>query len=298
LADHKPDSVLIHDAARPFLEPNIITKLIDVVENGVGAIAALPVVDTLRRVRTDRPTETVDRSGVWRAQTPQGFKYEDIRMAHEKAKGLALTDDAAVAEHSGITIAFVEGNEDNFKITTEADFERAEQMMAHENKTLPRTGFGYDVHRLGPGNHVWLCGVRIDHDQGLIGHSDADVGLHALTDAILGALAEGDIGAHFPDTDPRWKGASSDRFLAHAATLVHDKGGSVNHVDVTLVCESPRIRPYHQAMVERIAEITGLKTSQVSVKATTTEKLGFTGRSEGIAAQAVATILLPTATKE
>jgi 2-C-methyl-D-erythritol 4-phosphate cytidylyltransferase / 2-C-methyl-D-erythritol 2,4-cyclodiphosphate synthase len=205
---------------------------------------------------------------------------------------MELTDDAAVAEHAGIKVTLVPGHEDNFKITTEDDLRRAARLLNLRPMTT-RTGIGFDVHAFGPGDHLWLCGVKVPFARGLVGHSDADVALHALTDAVLGALADGDIGAHFSDKDPRWRDASSDRFLRHAISLVAKRGGRVAHLDVTVICEQPRIRPLHTAMVERIATIAGLASTRVSVKATTTEKLGFTGREEGIAAQAVASVLLP-----
>ena len=292
LADAAPTVVLIHDAARAFVSAAVIDGVIDaVLATGDGAIPALPVTDTLKR-GGDVVEATVDRAGLNRAQTPQGFPYSTILAAHHRAREEALTDDAAVAEAAGLAVRLVAGEEDNVKLTTAEDFARAEGRLSGTLGDV-RTGTGFDVHRFEPGDHVWLCGVRVPHSEGLKGHSDADVGLHAITDAILGALGAGDIGEHFPPTDAHWKGAASDRFLAHAGELVAERGGAVAHVDVTLICERPRLGPHKPAMVARVADILGLDASRVSVKATTTEKLGFTGRGEGIAAQAVATLRLP-----
>lgn len=296
LAGEAPATVLIHDAARPFVDRRSISAAIAALETSPGALVAVPVVDTLKRgvaAKDDgaRVADTVDRAGLWRAQTPQGFRFADILAAHEAAKGDTLTDDAAVAEQAGLEIALVEGSEDNFKVTTEADLARAERLLAARCEV--RTGSGFDVHAFGPGDHVWLCGVKIAHERGLVGHSDADVGLHALTDAILGAIGAGDIGDHFPDSDPQWRGASSDRFLAHAAALVAERGGAIQNVDLTLICEQPKLAPHRHAMTARVAEILGLTPDRVGLKATTTEGLGFTGRGEGIAAQAIATLRLP-----
>jgi len=296
LADAAPGAVLIHDAARPFVTAGIIDRALDALAESPGALVAVPVVDTLKRAGDDerRVAATVERAGLWRAQTPQGFRYADILAAHRAADGANFTDDAAVAEAAGLAVSLVMGSEDNFKITTEDDLRRAERHL--EAASESRTGLGFDVHAFGPGDHVWLCGVKVPHERGLVGHSDADVGLHALTDAILGALGAGDIGSHFPDSDPQWKGASSDRFLAHAVGLAAVRGGALVHADVTLICERPRIRPHHGAMVARLAEIMGVEPGRVSVKATTTEGLGFTGRGDGMAAQAVATLRLPRGT--
>ncbi len=291
LADRAPDHVMIHDAARPFVSGASIAAAHSALGAAQGAIVAIPVVDSLKRASGGR-LAAVDRKDLWRAQTPQAFRYADILAAHRAAAGLDLTDDAAVAERAGLSLAIAAGSEDNFKITSEDDIVRGERLVA-ARPALPRTGMGFDVHQFGPGDHVWLCGVKIPFERGLVGHSDADVGLHALTDAVLGALADGDIGAHFSDRDPRWKDARSEVFLKHAAELVRARGGRIVHLDLTLICEQPRIRPHHAAMVARIAEIAGLEANRVSVKATTTEKLGFTGRGEGIAGQAVATVLLP-----
>lgn len=289
-----PGIVLIHDSARCFVRPRIIRDVIARVrETGAGVIPALPVTDTLKAGDGKAIGKTVPREGLYRAQTPQGFPYPAILAAHEAQAGENLTDDAAVFEAAGHAVHMVEGAEENIKMTTEEDFTRAEAALS--TTLTPRVGKGFDVHRFGPGDHVWLNGVKIAHEAGLIGHSDADAGLHAITDAILGAIGAGDIGDHFPPTDPQWKGAASDAFLAHAAKLVSARGGRIAHVDVTLICEAPKIGPHKAAMKARIAEILPLPASAVSVKATTTEKLGFTGRGEGLAAEAVATVLLPPA---
>jgi 2-C-methyl-D-erythritol 4-phosphate cytidylyltransferase/2-C-methyl-D-erythritol 2,4-cyclodiphosphate synthase len=294
LSNDAPDLVLIHDAARPFIDVATIDRTIDALQVEDGALVAVPVVDTLKRADGRFSGETVDRTNLWRAQTPQGFRYSPILAAHRAAAGSQeMTDDAAVAEAAGIKVVLVQGIVNNFKVTTRADFERAEHMMAEQHAMEYRTGNGFDVHRLIPGDHVTLCGVEIPHDHKLEGHSDADVAMHALTDAILGAIAADDIGAHFPPSDPQWRGAPSWKFLAHAVKLVGAKGGRVSHCDVTIICEKPKVGPHREAMITRLAEIIGIERDRVSVKATTTEKLGFTGRGEGIAAQATATVALP-----
>ena len=292
LIDEAPGQVLIHDAARPFVQSAVIDRVLEALDQVPGAIPALPVPDTLKQAASlDAPiTGTVDRSTLFRAQTPQGFHYRALLDAHEAAEA-HTTDDAALLEARGQEVRLVEGAESLFKITTEADLMRAGNMMASHME--PRVGTGFDVHRLGPGENIMLCGIDIAHDRTLIGHSDADVGLHAITDALLGAIADGDIGNHFPPSDPQWKGAASDQFLMHARDLVLNKGGRITHIDVTLICEQPKIGPHRPAMRRRIAEIMALPESRISVKATTSEKLGFTGRGEGIAAQATATVLLP-----
>ncbi len=287
-----PRRVLIHDAARPFLDGATIDRVLAALDDSPGAIPALPLRDTVKRGAEGVVTETLDRANLWRVQTPQGFRYAEILAAHRAATGLDLTDDAAVAERAGLVVKLVMGSEANFKVTTEDDLREAERRIASGLGDV-RTGQGFDVHAFGPGDHLWLCGVKIAHDHGLIGHSDADAGLHALTDAILGTIGAGDIGVHFPPSDPQWRGAPSDRFLRHAADLVRARGGAIAHVDITIICERPKIGPHRAAMVARIAEILGLDRRRVSVKATTTEKLGFTGRGEGLAAQAVATVRLP-----
>jgi 2-C-methyl-D-erythritol 4-phosphate cytidylyltransferase / 2-C-methyl-D-erythritol 2,4-cyclodiphosphate synthase len=292
LADDAPDLVLIHDGARPFLDRGIVDRVLGGLAAHQGAIAALPVRDTVKRSEGPCIAATIDRGGLWRAQTPQGFHYRPIVAAHRAAAGAELSDDAAVAERAGLAVALVEGSEDNLKVTTMDDLARAERLLAARCGDV-RTGQGFDVHAFGPGDHIWLCGIAVPHGQGLVGHSDADVGLHALTDAVLGAIGDGDIGVHFPPADPQWRGAASHRFLRHAADRVAALGGIIAHVDVTVICERPKVGPHREAMSTRIAEILGIARSRVSVKATTTEKLGFAGRGEGIAAQAVATIRLP-----
>jgi 2-C-methyl-D-erythritol 4-phosphate cytidylyltransferase / 2-C-methyl-D-erythritol 2,4-cyclodiphosphate synthase len=287
-----PARVLIHDAARPLTDAATIGAVIDALDETPGAVAAVPVADTLKRGAHGLVGATVDRDGLWRAQTPQGFRFADILGAHRAAAGLALTDDAAVAEQAGLPVRLIPATEDNFKVTTPDDLTRAARVLMAGLGDI-RTGTGFDVHRFTEGDFVTLCGLRVPHDQGLDGHSDADVGLHALTDAILGALAAGDIGSHFPPSDPRWRGADSARFLRHAADLVAERGGIIAHADVTIICERPKVGPHRAAMAARIADILGIAEDRVSVKATTTERLGFTGRGEGIAAQAVATIRLP-----
>ncbi|HTP76001.1 MAG TPA: bifunctional 2-C-methyl-D-erythritol 4-phosphate cytidylyltransferase/2-C-methyl-D-erythritol 2,4-cyclodiphosphate synthase [Rhizomicrobium sp.] len=292
LAQSAPDMVLIHDAARPLVSSAIIDAVIAALESGAdGSVPLLAVADTLKR-NDGGKWSTVPREGLLRAQTPQGFRFARILRAHRHYAAQDVTDDMALAELAGLHIAAVAGEERNMKVTTPEDFALAE---AHLRARLgeSRVGFGYDVHRFVAGDHVWLCGVRVPHDHGLEGHSDADAGLHALTDAILGAIGEGDIGEHFPPTDERWRGAPSWKFLDHAANLVRNKGGAISHCDVTIVCERPKVGPYRAAMRARIAEILKLDVARVSVKATTTEGLGFEGRREGLAAQAVATVLLP-----
>jgi 2-C-methyl-D-erythritol 4-phosphate cytidylyltransferase / 2-C-methyl-D-erythritol 2,4-cyclodiphosphate synthase len=287
-----PARVLIHDAARPFIDAETISRVIAALDTTPGAIPALPVSDTVKRGADGKITATVDRSNLYRAQTPQGFHYRAILAAHRAVIGEELSDDAAVAERAGLAVQLVVGSEDNLKVTRTEDFTHAERLMTAGTGDY-RTGQGFDVHAFGPGDHIWLCGLKVPHDHGLIGHSDADVGLHALTDAILGALGAGDIGMHFPPSDAKWRGAPSHLFLRHAAELVQKAQGTIVHVDVTIIGESPRVGPHRAAMIARVAEILGLAPTRVSVKATTTEKLGFTGRGEGMAAQAVATLRLP-----
>ena len=288
VADNTP--VLIHDAARPFLDAAVIERLLMALNDADGALPALPVADSLRRGVDGLVVGGVDRDGLWRAQTPQAFRLKTIRDAYAAWNELeAPTDEAAVVESAGGCVRLVEGDARLMKLTYPEDFAMAEALLP---KTT-RIGQGYDVHRWGPGASVWLCGVDIPHDQTLIGHSDADAGLHALTDAILGAIADGDIGDHFPPSDPQWKGASSDRFLVYAAERVAARGGRIINVDVTLICEQPKVKPHRQAMRERLADLLKLPLDAVSVKATTTEGLGFTGRSEGLAAQAVVSVELP-----
>ncbi len=291
LGAEKPDLVLIHDAARPLIDADTISRTIAALAAHRAVLVAVPVVDTIKRGKDGRVGDTVDRRDLWRAQTPQAFHFPDILAAHRRFAGRELTDDAALAEAAGIPVMFVLGSERNFKVTTQEDMERAERIMGGQLEF--RTGNGFDVHKLIPGDGVTMCGVRIPCEFALEGHSDADVGLHALTDAVLGAIGAKDIGAHFPPSDPQWRGAASWKFLDHAAKLVKERGGRIAHCDVTIICEKPKVGPHRDAMVARVAEILGLTTDRVSVKATTTEKLGFTGRGEGIAAQATATVALP-----
>jgi 2-C-methyl-D-erythritol 4-phosphate cytidylyltransferase/2-C-methyl-D-erythritol 2,4-cyclodiphosphate synthase len=300
LAADPPDFVLVHDAVRPFVSVAVIDRVLAALASNDGAIASLPVTDTVKRADgTRRITSTIPRDGLWTAQTPQGFGYLALRDAHRKAAEAGrtdLTDDAAVAEWAGLSVVLVEGEPANIKLTTAADLADADaRLTVAALADLPdvRVGQGYDVHAFGPGDAVTLGGIAIPHDRGLVGHSDADVGLHALTDALLGAIADGDIGAHFPPSDPQWKGADSAQFLAAAVQLVRARGGLVAHLDLTVVCEAPKIGPHREAMRMRIAAICGLAPDRVAVKATTSERLGFTGRREGIAALATATVRLP-----
>ncbi len=292
LAGLAPRRVLIHDAARPFLAPAMIDRILAGLETDPAVLPALAIADSVKRAAGGVVMDTLDRQGLWRAQTPQGFHFDAILAAHRAAAGRDLPDDAAVAEGAGLKVRLVDGDEENFKVTTPEDLQRADRLVALRHADI-RTGQGFDVHAFGPGDHVWLCGERVPFDRGLIGHSDADVGLHALTDAILGAISAGDIGLHFPPGDERWRGAPSHRFLRHAADLAREAGAIIAHVDITLICERPKIGPHREAMVTRVATILGIDPRRVSVKATTTERLGFTGRGEGIAAQAVATLRLP-----
>lgn len=294
LEDTAPDFVLIHDAARPFVDHATIDRVIGGLESHFAVLPAVPVADTLKR-GTGTPATvdtTVDRRDLWRAQTPQGFRFPEILAAHRNAIGHDLTDDTAIAEHAGIKIALVTGNEDNFKITTREDMNRAERISGTMTGET-RIGTGFDVHAFGDGDHVILCGIKIDHDRALEGHSDADVALHAITDALLGAIAEGDIGSHFPPSDPQWRGVASRVFLEHAAGLIAARGGSIGNIDLTVICEAPKVGPHRDAMRESLAGMLSIDQDRISVKATTTEKLGFTGRGEGIAAQAAITVRLP-----
>jgi 2-C-methyl-D-erythritol 4-phosphate cytidylyltransferase / 2-C-methyl-D-erythritol 2,4-cyclodiphosphate synthase len=285
-------AVLVHDAARPLVTPRHIAALVAALVEADGALPALAVADTLKR-QTDAGLQTTPRDGLWRAQTPQAFRLTTLRDAYAAwpADAGEPTDDAAVVERAGGRVVRIEGDPRLMKLTYPEDFEMAEHLAAPAMAT--RIGQGFDAHRFGPGDAVMLCGVKIAHDHGLIGHSDADVGLHALTDALLGAIGAGDIGDHFPPTDPKWKGAESGVFLRHAAGLVAAGGGVIVNVDVTLICERPKIKPHREAMRARIADLLALPVSCVSVKATTTEQMGFTGRQEGLAAQAVASVRYP-----
>lgn len=284
LADAAPERVLIHDAARPDIPATVVEALLRALDTHAAVIPVLPVVDSIAVASGAMMTGRARREELRRVQTPQAFRFPEILAAHRAWDGEANAgDDAQVAKAAGLGVAMVEGDERLRKLTFAADFRTQGAMV--------RTGTGYDVHRLATGAELWLCGVRIEHDMGLAGHSDADVGLHAVVDAILGACAQGDIGDHFPPSDPRWKGASSDQFIAHAVDLADKAGYRVGNVDVTLICEKPRIGPHREAMRGKLAALLGVDLARVSVKATTTERLGFTGRGEGIAAQAVATLV-------
>lgn len=295
-AGRPPTHVLIHDAARPFVTAEIIDRTIAALKTNSGVIAAVPVADTIQRTDPEGMiTETINRADLWRAQTPQGFAFPDILEAHNKAVSgnkQEFTDDATLFTWAGGAVTVVVGAESNTKITTQEDLSLA---VARDTSGQPkeiRTGSGFDVHRCGPGDHVWLCGLKISASFALIGHSDADVALHALTDALLGAVGAGDIGSHFPPTDPKWKDTASEVFLAHAAKCVADRGGGINNVDVTIICEQPKIHPHREQMRAEIARILNLPIEKISVKATTSEGLGFAGRGEGLAAMATVTVAL------
>ena len=291
LSSLAPEVVLIHDAARPCVPGHIVPALLAALARVPGAIPALPVADTLKRAAEQRIEATVERAGLFRAQTPQAFDYATLLRLHRDSAVLpGLTDDAALLERAGLVVELVPGAEDNIKLTYPEDLMRLERVLA---PTMPRVGTGFDVHVLASGRALVLCGVTVPHTLGLAGHSDADVGIHALCDAIYGALAEGDIGRHFPPSEATWKDADSARFLVHAAGRIAQRGGRLANADVTLICEQPKITPHAAAMQARLAELLGVEPGRISVKATTTERLGFAGRGEGIAAQAVATILLP-----
>lgn len=285
LAKHKPARVLVHDAARPGLSSELLDRLL--ASDATAVIPALPMVDTVR----DTKGNTLDRNSLYRVQTPQCFDYAKLVELHENAR-VTVTDDAGLFEAAGLEVATVIGDPQNEKITTLEDWERMQKL--HEANLEVRVGSGYDVHAFTPSKkQVTICGINIPHSAGLEGHSDADVGLHALVDALLGAASEGDIGVHFPPSDKKWKGADSGQFVTYTRDLIRNKGGVIQHVDITIICEKPKITPHREQMRERIAELLELDVSRVSVKATTTEKLGFTGREEGIAAQAIATLKLP-----
>ncbi|MEM8949308.1 MAG: bifunctional 2-C-methyl-D-erythritol 4-phosphate cytidylyltransferase/2-C-methyl-D-erythritol 2,4-cyclodiphosphate synthase [Pseudomonadota bacterium] len=296
LVRQPPEKVLIHDGARPIASADLISRVICALDRRDVALPALPVADTLKRVQGEFVGETVDRQALYRAQTPQGFLYDSILSAHRRFQGEAMTDDASVAEAAGLSVTIVAGDERNIKVTAKDDLLRAERELV--GALRPRTGMGFDVHRLepvdDPGHEgLVLMGLTLPEPFRMIGHSDADVGLHAITDALLGTLAIGDIGSHFPPSDPKWKGADSAIFLDHAVDEVARAGGVIEHVDVTLICERPKVGPYRQKMTERLQELLRVPAERISVKATTTERLGFTGRGEGIAVQAIATVLLP-----
>jgi 2-C-methyl-D-erythritol 4-phosphate cytidylyltransferase/2-C-methyl-D-erythritol 2,4-cyclodiphosphate synthase len=301
LAALSPRQVLIHDAARPFIDEGTISRSLAALDSHAGAIAAIPVTDSLKRGAKGLVAGMVPRDDLWRAQTPQTFRFREILEAHRSAAADRtlgeLTDDAAVLEHAGLAVALVSGSETNFKITTEDDLRRGEQQLATLLADV-RTGQGFDVHSFSDDTArkdvtIMLCGLPVPSDRTLVGHSDADVGLHAITDALLGTIGSGDIGSHFPPSDPQWRGVDSAVFLKHAASLVTAEGGMIAHVDVTFICERPKIGPHRETMRARVAALLGIAVGRVSIKATTTEKLGFLGRGEGIAAQAVATVRLP-----
>lgn len=288
-----PEHVLIHDGARPFVSPALIDRVIGALDAADGAVPALAVTDTIKRVDGGRVVETVARGGLYRAQTPQGFRFQALLAAHDRAAeygGKSYTDDASIAEAAGLRVVTVAGAESNIKITHDEDLARAAAWLRGGAEI--RVGSGFDVHAFGPGDCVRLGGVDIPHDRALAGHSDADVALHALTDAILGALGDGDIGSHFPPSEPQWQGKDSMHFLAHATNRLRKRGGVLVHADLTIICEQPRIGPHREAMRERIADALAVEAGRISVKATTTEGLGFTGRGEGIAAQASVTVAL------
>lgn len=286
-----PERVLIHDGARPLASMGLIDRVIGALDGADGAVPALPLTDTVKRVDGDMIAETVDRNGLFRVQTPQGFAFQALLSAYEHAADPSrFTDDASIAEAAGLQVAVVAGEEQNIKITHDEDLARAAAWLQGRHET--RVGSGFDVHVFGPGESVRLGGVDIPHDRSLAGHSDADVALHALTDAILGAIGDGDIGFHFPPSDPEWQGADSSRFLAHAAGLLRQRHGVLIHGDLTIICQQPRIGPHRDAMRARIADILAVDVGRISIKATTTEGLGFTGRGEGIAAQASVTVTL------
>ncbi len=299
LRDDAPAMVLIHDGVRPFVDADLIDRTIDAIDERQGALPSMQVAETLKRMDGEGNVgETVPRAGLYAAQTPQGFPFWPILAAHEKAFQLGkhdFTDDAAVAEWAKIPVRIVTGSPDNMKLTWARDMVVAHQRLGGGRAAFPdiRTGNGYDVHSFEPGDHVMLCGVKIPHDKKLSGHSDADVGLHALTDALLATCGAGDIGTHFPPSDPKWKGAASRLFVEHAAAIVRSQGGRIANADITLICEAPRVGPHREAMVEAIASMLKISAERISIKATTNERLGFIGREEGIAAIATASVVFP-----
>ncbi|MGN6767498.1 MAG: bifunctional 2-C-methyl-D-erythritol 4-phosphate cytidylyltransferase/2-C-methyl-D-erythritol 2,4-cyclodiphosphate synthase [Rhizobiaceae bacterium] len=292
-----PEIVLIHDAVRPFVSPELVAGVIEKAKSGVGALPALAISDTLKRAGPDgRIAGTVERAGLFAAQTPQGFPFRAILDAHERAAENSrndFTDDAAIAEWAGMPVEIVTGSPDNVKLTWARDIAMADEKLSRAAFPDVRTGNGYDVHAFGPGDHVTLCGIAVPYEKTLSGHSDADVGLHALTDALLATCGAGDIGTHFPPSDPQWKGAASRLFVEHAVGIVRDKGGRIANADVTLICEAPKIGPHRERMVEALGAMLDIAPERISVKATTNEKLGFIGRSEGIAAIATASVIYP-----
>lgn len=295
LAEMSVAQVLIHDAARPFVDVDTIDRVISQLSTHSAVLPSIPVSDTLKRCGSDGMIEeTVDRAGLYAAQTPQGFHFDAIHQAHQQAADAGrsdFSDDTGLAEWVGMEVVVVEGNPRNVKITSAQDMAQAQEKFAMSVPDV-RVGHGYDTHQLVEGDHVWLCGVKLPHTQSLSGHSDADVGLHALTDALLAAVADGDIGSHFPPSDPQWRGASSNQFLAHAVSRVAAHGGRITHMDVTLVCEAPKIGPHRDEMRNAISRISGIDASRISVKATTNEKIGFVGRNEGMVAMATATVVM------
>lgn len=299
LADNPPERILIHDAVRPFVDADLIERTIAAIDDRTGALPAMPVADTLKREARDGTiAETVPRAGLHAAQTPQGFPFVAILEAHEKAFRAGrsdFTDDAAIAEWVRMPVRLVTGSPDNVKLTWARDIAMADQRLGGGGSRFPdiRTGNGYDVHSFEAGDHVVLCGVSIPHDKKLSGHSDADVGLHALTDALLATCGAGDIGTHFPPSEPRWKGAASRLFVEHAASLVRERGGRIANADVTLICEAPKVGPHRAAMTAALADMLKISPDRISIKATTNEKLGFIGREEGIAAIATASVIYP-----
>ena len=294
LEELTPKHILIHDSVRPFIDHDTIDRLLTALENGAkAAIPGVPVADTLKRSAAKVVQDTVDRTDLWRAQTPQAFDFKSILAAHQALAGQNLTDDAAIAEANGISVEIVQGSEDNFKITTTEDMARAEKYLGTTgsgSNRVTRVGTGFDVHKFTSGSAVILGGIEIPHDLSLAGHSDADVALHALTDALLGAVGAGDIGLFFPPSDPQWQGVASEIFLARAGKEISDRGGRIENVDLTIICEAPKIGPHREQMRKNIATVLNIDLEQVNVKGTTTEQLGFTGRGEGIAAQAAASI--------
>ncbi len=304
LTDYNPENVYIHDAARPFITSDIMLSLLDALDKADGTLPGVAVADTLKRVEGTQVIDTIERNHLWRAQTPQAFKFQKILAAHESAAinatDVKFTDDASIAEWHGLSVEMVQGNENIRKLTTPEDLEWARQQQEgqlEQNMQQPqgsyRIGSGFDVHAFTDGDRVVLCGVKIPHDKSLKGHSDADVAMHALTDAIYGAIADGDIGIHFPPSDPQWKGAASHIFLEHAVNRVRERNGVIQNLDITLMCETPKIGPNSLAMRNKLAEIMNFPVDRISVKATTTEQLGFTGRREGIACMATVSVWLP-----
>lgn len=289
--DQKPDLVLVHDGARPYVTATLVQNVIAALADHPGAIPAVPVADTLKREESGVIAGTVSRDHLYRAQTPQGFRFGLFRDLHRSASSLSATDDAKLLEDAGFSVALVSGDEDNIKLTYEDDLVRLERLIGPT--LLPRVGLGYDVHAFEEGRPLILCGITVPHTKGLAGHSDADVGIHALCDAIYGALAEGDIGRHFPPSQNEWKDADSARFLVHAGQRIRERGGMLINADLTLICERPKIGPHAEAMRQRLADLLQVEMGRISVKATTSERLGFTGREEGIACTAAVSVLVP-----